>query len=236
MQKEPLTLLELSRATNISRTTLYRITENLITRGLLQKVVDYKTTRLKAAHPSILKRIVQDKLLHLKQIKNSLPNIINSLNALEHPSSIKATKILYYRGKRWLKQILWNTLKAKQDIVGYGYLNWNISVGKKFAENVRQEIVNRKIQTKELQNENFMQLHTFTQVHNYADFYKRKIIRQNIIDIKHDTYIYNDVIAFYYALKGEIFGFEIYNTEIAKTQRQIFYALWNFVGKEEKNT
>ncbi len=229
--KGDLSLLELARMTGINRTTLYRIAEKLVKLGLAREVLDQRGIRLQASHPESLKHLVQEKERKIEEIKKRLPIVLKSLDLLEHPFRIEATKIVYYKGVRGLKQVLWNTLRTKNEVVGYGYLNWNESVGKRFAEQLREEIVKRRIQTKEIQNENYQPLEKFTQLKDYESHYQRKIIPTSVIEIRHDTYIYDDVCAFYYFYKGEMFGLEIYNQEIALTQKEIFYALWRYVAK-----
>lgn len=62
--------------------------------------------------------------------------------------------------------------------------------------------------------------------HEYTNVYEHRAIDPKIIDIKHDTYIYGDVFAYYYHYQGELFGVEIHNAEIAKTEKQMFEILW----------
>ena len=230
-EKGDLSLLELSRLTGINRTTLYRIAEKLQNLGLVEEVVEHRGIRLQASPPEVFRFLVQEKEKELEEAKKKLPLVLKSLDLLVHPFRIKATKVVYYKGVRGLRQVLWNTLRAKYEIVGYGYLNWNESVGKKFAEQLRREIVKRKIYNREIQNENYQPLENFTEVKDYKLYYQRKIIPASLIEFTHDTYIYNDVCAYYYFYEGELFGLEIYNEEIAKTQKQIFYALWNHIAK-----
>ncbi len=230
-EKGDLSLLELSRITGINRTTLYRLCASLEKLGLIEEVVDCRGKRVRAASPEALRLLLKEKEQQIESLRKNLPLVLKFLDLLVHPTKIKATKILYYKGVRGLKQVLWNTLRAEYEIVGYGYLNWNESVGRRFAEELRQEIVKRKIYNREIQNENFQPIEEFTKVKGYEKYYQRKIIPASVIEFNHDVYIYNDVCAFYYFYKGELFGLEIYNKEIAKTQKQIFYALWNYVAK-----
>jgi len=128
-----------------------------------------------------------------------------------------------------LQQLLWNTLQAKNEVVGYGYASWNEGVGKNFAEKLRQEYVDRGLQSKEILNKF---ANTFTENKLYlARTYQQRILPKSDVEINHDTYIYNDVFAFYHFFKDELFGVEIHNSEIAKTQRQIFYLLWKTAKK-----
>jgi len=193
LQKGILSPLQLSRATLLNRTTIYRI---------LQKESE------------------------IDKLKQTLPELKAQLTAIQGLASPE-TKVLYYRGQDGLKQLLWNTLNAENEIIGYGYMNWNDVVGKEFAEKLRQEVVLRKRYSREIQNSNSIDpLKTYTSVPSYDKYYSGKKIPKEKIAIKHDTYIYNNVFAFSHFIKEEFFGIEIYNAEIVLTQRQIFEILW----------
>lgn len=132
-----------------------------------------------------------------------------------------------------MKQLLWNILKAKGESVGYGYADWNQSVSQEFAEKLRQERVSRKIYDREIQNtDQAGSMNSWTRIKDYDQVYQARYIPKSVIDIKHDTYIYNDVFAFFNFYQGGVFGIEIHNAEIAKTQKQIFEVLWKLAKKQ----
>ena len=101
------------------------------------------------------------------------------------------------------------------------------SVGRDFAEKLRAERVKRKLSDREIQNtDQAGSMSNWTSVKNYGQVYQARFLPRKVIDIKHDTYIYNNVFAFFNFAGGELFGLEIHNAEIAKTQKQIFEVLW----------
>ena len=65
-------------------------------------------------------------------------------------------------------------------------------------------------------------------------FQKASYIPKEIFEIKVETYVYNDVIAYLGYDKDEPFGIEIYNKELVEQQKQIFKILWS-MGTEVKN-
>ena len=226
LQKGILSPLQLSRATLLNRTTIYRILEKLKQIGLVEEVLDEKRTKAKAISPDNFEMIVKQKESEIDKLKQTLPELKAQLTAIQGLASPE-TKVLYYRGQDGLKQLLWNTLNAENEIIGYGYMNWNDVVGKEFAEKLRQEVVLRKRYSREIQNSNSIDpLKTYTSVPSYDKYYSGKKIPKEKIAIKHDTYIYNNVFAFSHFIKEEFFGIEIYNAEIVLTQRQIFEILW----------
>ncbi|KKS78647.1 MAG: hypothetical protein UV54_C0056G0003 [Candidatus Beckwithbacteria bacterium GW2011_GWA2_43_10] len=222
-------LLELSRQTDINRTTIYRIIEDLKKLSLVEEIIADRGAKVKAVKPENLQLLLTQKETELDELRNHLPDLISDLSAIkDKPSS--STQVVYFRGQNGLRQLLWNVLKAKDEHVGYGYAEWNTSLGQEFAEKLRQEMVNRKIYSREIQNTNqFKPMSTWTKVKDYDQFYQGRYLPKSLVEINHDTYIYNDVFAFYYFIQDELFGIEIHNAEIAKTQKQIFEVLWKMI-------
>ena len=231
LKRGELTPLELSRATEINRSTIYRILERLKELGLTEEVLDQHRIKARATKPEKLELLITQKQTELDQIKKEIPGIVEQLSVIKDTPST-ATKVVYFRGKKGLQQMLWNVLKAKDEHLGYGYADWNASVGRDFAEKLRQEMINRKIYSKEIQNiDQEAAMETWTEIKDYSKFYEGRFLPKDLVEIKHDLYIYNDVFAFYHFYEGELFGVEIHNKEIAKTQRQIFEVLWKQAKK-----
>lgn len=219
-------LLELSRQTSINRTTIYRIVEDLKKLNLAEEVLDDRGIKVKAVPPENLQLLLTKKEAELTNLKSNLNDLITNLSAITD-QPVPSTQVVYCRGQSGLKQLLWNVLKARGESVGYGYGDWNQSVGKDFAEKLRAERIKRKIFDREIQNtDQAGPMSNWTNLKDYHQIYQARFIPRKIIDIKHDTYIYNDVFSFFNFCGDELFGIEIHNPEIAKTQKQIFEVLW----------
>ncbi len=234
INKQSLTLLEISRLSSINRTTAYRIVDKLERKGLVIQEMDQYKMKFRTTSPDNLKRLLLEKEEKLNQQKHTASLLIKDLKKAQTQRSSN-TQVLYYKGIEGSRQLLWNTLRAKDGIFGYGYLTLNKSVGAKFAEKFRQEVVKRKILSQEIQNrpKDIQNMDfNYTQVKDYRLFFERRFIPKSLVEIHHDTYIYNDIFAFHYFYKGELFGIEIKNSEIAKTQKQIFKVLWNMAKRK----
>lgn len=223
LSHSPSTVLTLSRDLLINRTTLYRLLSHLEQLGLVNRQLDRHTTRYLASPPENLKLVLSKKQTELQTLDQSLVSLIPELHQFT-VSRQSPTKILYYQGPDGLKQILYNTLSATTEVVGYGYLDWNRSIGQKFAEFLRSEYVSRQLKSREILNSHSP---NFTSNQTYLhQVYSHRLIHPAKLKITHDTYIYNHVTAFYHFYQNEYFGLEIHNSEIAATQRQIFNLLW----------
>lgn len=222
----------LSRETGINRTTLYRILESLTLKGLISEVMKYKSRKFKPAPPEQLNLIITQKEAELSHLKQELPKLSQELTHII-PPIYTATYVLYFKGRQGLRQLLYNTLNAKSEVVGFGYGNWNDGVGYQFTEKLRHEYVTKNIKAREILNK--LDEHgSFTKIPDYFNVvYKHRCISNKILLITHDTYIYNDVFAFYHTVNGEYFGVEIHNEAIAHTQKQLFEIIWKLAIKNK---
>lgn len=230
LKKGVLTPLELSRLTDINRTTLYRLLEKLQKIGLVEEILAPKSTSFRAAEPARLKLLLAKKEAEVAALRRQMANLVKELTTAGK-SIAGPTRVVYFRGINGLQQLLWNTLKAKVEVLGFGYLDWNEAVGRRFAERLRREYVERQIYSREIDNHISSKVVEFTAVKGYDKIYQERELPESKLPIHHDTYIYNDVFAFCHFFQGELFGVEIHNAEIAQTQKKIFEILWKMAKK-----
>lgn len=235
LTKGPTTPLELSRATGYNRTSVYRYLEELKKMGVAEEIIDEHRTLSQTCSPEQLKLLISQKEAAVDQLKNELPTLAEELSRLQN-SAGSPTDVRFYRGKGGLQQLLWNLLKIPRDgeFIGHGYLNWNEVVGKPFAEKLRLGLIQNSTHSREVTNT--VGLENFTSVPIYKNnLWQERFVSPKTIEIKHDTYIYNDVFAFAHFHNGELFGVEIHNPEIARTQKQLFEILWKIAEKPKDN-
>ncbi len=221
------TPLQLSRETKLNRSSLYRYLEDLRTKGLVELVLGEKSSQYKA-NPEGLNQYLASEEARVESLKTTVPSLVSELT---RNKAIPGSEVKYYQGLEGLKQMLWNVVSANVEFVGLGYEDWNTSVGKRFAEKLRAKNLETKVGSREILNalgKNF----EFTDLgKNYGNIFKYRLINPKILEIKHDTYIYGDVFAYYYHYQGEYFGVEIHNVEIARTERQIFEIVWKMAKR-----
>ncbi|OGG02572.1 hypothetical protein A2Z33_02165 [Candidatus Gottesmanbacteria bacterium RBG_16_52_11] len=229
----PMTPLQLSRQSGLNRTTLYRILDSLLEMGLAEKMLDRKSARYTASPPDRLDFRITRMEADVARAREALPGLITRLSALTPPTA-SPTRVLHYRGREGLKQILYHTLESKTEVIGFGYGNWNDGVGRIFAEKLRSRVVERRIRAREILNST-ESVKSFTRVPDYFKYYQNRFIDPKILTITHDTYIYDDVFAFYHFFRGDIFGVEMVNSEITRTQKQIFDIIWEIARPSGKS-
>jgi predicted transcriptional regulator len=222
-----LTTLEVSRLISYPRTSICRVIENLKTKGIVEEIIDHHRTYTKAVWIDKLENILKKKekeILNLKTIFPDIASLIKQKSGLQKLS----TKVLYYRGKDGMKQMLWNTLRTKDLFRGYSYTCPVEVTGQEFALEWAMEYQKRDLCGQDFYSDNYIQS---AKNHPYPksitwDKWESKYIKPEILNIDHQVDIYNDVVAYYSWQEQDIFGVEIYNQNVANLQKQIFDALW----------
>jgi sugar-specific transcriptional regulator TrmB len=214
--------LELSRETKLNRSSLYRYLEDLRELGLVELLLGDKSSSYKA-NPEGLSQYLVSEESRVEGLKKSIPKLVKELGETKVTAG---SEVKYYQGTEGLKQMLWNVVNQKDEFLGLGYQNWNATVGKNYADKLRQKMLDNKLRSREILNE-VDDSFAFTDLgKGYNQVYEHRAIDPNILKINHDTYIYGDVFAYYYHYEDEYFGVEIHNKEIARTERQTFEILW----------
>ena len=222
--KGPLTILEASRATGIERTALYRLVETLVANGLIEEVLAYKSRKIRAADPTQIRLILQEKQKRVQDLSESFPAFER---AAIQAKSLQATQVRYFRGTEGIKQILWNETRARGTVVGYTHRNLEEVVGVAYFRKYARELERKHIQFRDLRTDTFLssireQGYTANPIEGDTWPY----LPDSVLRLTHGMDIYDDVVAIYYWEDNDVFGVEIQNEKIADTQRSIFEALW----------
>ena len=224
VKSKELTALGLSKATGIERTKIYRITEEMLQKGLIFERIDYKRRFFQPCELSTLEHIAHEKITKAQDIKENLPQFLEQLTQYQRESS--QTNVKYYYGVSGIKQVLWNQLKAKKEILAYSYRNLQEVVGKKFFYLWEKEIEKKGIVVKDLRSIEFMK----SSEHLRPMPFKGDVIRYiepNILDIITEMDIYNDTVVVFNWFKGDVFAVEIENAKLATMHKQMFKSFWN---------
>ncbi len=115
----PQTVLQLSRKTNVNRTTLYRTLEKLHAQKLVEEIIDEYKKLYKAADFHTIDLLVKEQENRTEFLKTAFPEINALLTSTS--SSQPGTKVVFYRGSDGIRQMGWNTLKANRIVMGYTY-------------------------------------------------------------------------------------------------------------------
>jgi hypothetical protein len=226
----PQTISELSRNAHVERTRIYRLIDKLLASNLIEVESHPKRGIMKAAPIANLHILISQKEQELKSLQDELGLIEQVLahNSLSSPAS----RVQFYQGREGIRQMLWNELNAKSEIVGYNYRILEEGTGKKFMERWTEAFEERNLRCRLITGGSFAESWASgLKTAGEGTGQRVKGMQYNCISsedftIDHSCDMYDDVVGYYNWRNGEVFGVEIYNQEIASSQRQLFELLW----------
>lgn len=221
--------LELSRDININRSKIYRYIDRLMAKKLIEVSNMERGMALKASSPQNLELLIHEKEQEIQVQKTTLPDLLQKLTTLPGDQH-RGIEIKHYHGTDGLKQMLWNHLAAKKEILVFGYENRNNIAGKAFAESIRDEQVHRKITKIEVENATDQGDYWYTSVQDWGKFYKSRYIPPKVLDIKQYQVIFNNTISILSWADGNKVGIEIANSPFVDMYKQIFWKFWEIAG------
>ena len=115
----PSTHLQLSHATGINRTKVYRIIESLEARSIVARRTDDRGTFLTAADPAALEVSLANKQQKLLRQRDTLSQLLPILGGLVSKSDTTFI-VRTYDGVAGLKQMCWHELKARGETLALG--------------------------------------------------------------------------------------------------------------------
>ncbi len=222
---DSISILELSQKSKLPRTTVYRICEKLVNKRFASWVMKENSTKVRANHPKVLDSLLKEKQDELNSFEKSLESL--KLMISTSPLKLYNTEVRYYQGVEGFKQLIWNSLKAKKEIVGYSVYGRKKVVGDKFYEQFTIEFNRRKLRDKVIINDDVLQMvkETLKSVHQQT-INDIKYIDKKRFYVAGDVTIYNDIYAVCYWNESDVIGVEIENSELVKMQKSIFEILW----------
>jgi sugar-specific transcriptional regulator TrmB len=233
----PQTISELSRSSRVERTRIYRLVDELLASNLIEVETQYKRGIIKAAPIANVNILISQREQELKSLQDELALIEQVLgrNTLSSP----ATRVQFYRGNSGLKQMFWNQTKAADtNHVSILHTLVQSHSGQAFFNRWVEACNQNNINSRSVVSDNFLNnLNNWRKTHQDSarlKQWKSRYVSEEIFSIKHDTVVYNNVTSYYNLKDGEIFGIEIYNQEIADSQRQLFGLLWQQASEPPK--
>lgn len=221
----PQTISSLSRNSGVERTRIYRLIDQLLESHLIEIESHYKRGILRAAPIANLAILIAQKDQELKSLQDELDIIqqILARNSLDSP----ATRVQFYQGTEGMRQMRWNMLQAKGDILGYVHRIVDEGTGKPFMSKWAQEFEQRKLTRRSLIGDDFVKSwHDIRPDGRRIAGHSYHYIEPKLFRIKHTMETYDDVTSYYQWKDGTAYGIEIYSPDIASGQRQLLEILW----------
>jgi HTH-type transcriptional regulator, sugar sensing transcriptional regulator len=218
-------ITEISRKTNIKRTTVYEYIENLLNKGLIYKTANKKRTFYCAEEPKKITRILDQEKKEIERKKDKFEKIIPELESL-FSASFKKPGVSFYEGRNGIKKVYQQILNTHKNI--YSIFspekffklfspeeNYNLLMMLYNNGGILYSLVgNANDHTKELSNE------------HYKKFIKSKPLPKEF-KYETDLLIVDDTIALI-SFKNMI-GIIIKDKAIAQLQKSFFDLIWKSI-------
>ncbi len=217
--------LELHRRLGVSRTKVYRLLDSLEKKKLIVMRLHDRGQRYEASHPQKLQLMIDEKESKVERLKKNLPKLTQELEQVLTLTR-SDSKVLYYEGIEGLKQVTYNSLKAKGELLTMEVADMNSFFEYEYAEKMRQKFIEREITIRTLTNQKEISAWTEVGTKMVKKYWEIRHLPADQLEIEFEILLYNDVYAMYRYQGEKIFCVEIYSQELAKMQRQIFWYMW----------
>ncbi len=225
-----LRIAEIARFTQTPRSSVYENLNVLLKLGLAEEVIKdgYKT--LQPYSVSVMKHVLRERVVQIQEQAKILQRLEKTIALSEESGTQQPTTVRYYKGVAGARQLMWNTLKAKDVVCVYSEWGRSNYVGARFYKSFVSESYRRSFSEHVLINPYTRVLDSIKT--NLGSSTSRttieniRAINKKDVPIKGETFIYNNVYTQMYLKGREINGFEIESDQFVNTQRSIFIALW----------
>lgn len=221
------TVKPISLRSGVKRTSVYNFIDELVDRGLISVTLKRGRHYYQAQSPD---RLIEIERERYKKLKVLMPQFMAMYNSLK-----EKPKIHYYEGKRGLKQLFSEEIRAKKEILYLWPLRDLINIiGKKYLERINKERIKRGIPIKVIR-------HPEKEVWFKMSEGDPKYLRELRFTPKKLKYsmgfgIYDSKkIAFLLSQKENI-GIMIESREMAQMMTMLFNVLWNISTKEPETS
>lgn len=217
--------LTVSRKVRMGRTKVYRILDKLIAKGMVTYQADEQGFKFVAHSPAKLDLSLAQREAEVSSLRQKLPVVVEALERVSS-TGMPGSKVLFYRGKKGIEQVNFNTLRAHGELLSFEIGTANDLMSRKDAERLRRELVANKIATRTITNAK--RLEPFTEVVELVQrWWEIRYVDPALFTIRAEVFIYNDVYLLYRYTDEDVFAVEIYNQDLADMQRELFEFLWH---------
>lgn len=222
------TISELARTSHVERTRIYRLTDTLLSSGLVEVETEYKRSIYKAAPIMNVQIILAKKEQELRELQSGLDELTHLLK--KSTAAEEGTHVQFYSGADGARQFFWNETKAEDEMLCMLNDVMQLRTGNRFFERWIKRCNERNIRFRGIVNDHFMnELEGWNRTHQNErlEYWNSRILKSDIFPLTHSTVVYDSVTAHYSWSTEEVFALEIYNKEIADSQRRYFELLWS---------
>ncbi len=230
-QHKKLRVQEITNLAQIPRTSVYENLKILFELGLAEEIIEESYKIIKPYPITALRHNLNEKIENLKLLSSELDSVEQAFKTTEMSEQPTPANVKYYKNKSGARQLFWNTLKAKSTVYVYSEYGRSKYVGIKYYQDFVAESAARHIKEQVLINPTEQALGLIKRdtgtslARTNPD--NIRTLKEKLLVIRGETFIYDNTYAQVYLDKGEINGFEIESPYFIETQISIFNTLWN---------
>jgi len=227
------TILDLSRRSQIKRSSLYRVIERLVAKGLVEVKPDEFTTYYRCASTEVFEAMIAEQKYRVRAMDTDLQLLRSQLKLLQS-SGVQETGVRFHRGPRGIQVLelkIVSQPNLKLRILGTS--QWHETVGRRFAEEIRQKELERGITVREITNPGMEEKIPLSGQIDWTDnvefvkrCYRHRQISRKEIAINNEITVLPEALVLYSITADEVVGIEIQSTSYAKIMAGLFDGLW----------
>ncbi len=219
---------KLAIKSNVPRTTIYSLIEDLIKQGLITKTLKREKANYVAADPEVLAILLDNKQKEIAQSLNAVKDNLSELKSMQNKKSNKP-KVEFLEGAEGIKQAYNMTFDAKEILIQCLAENYEEVVKGKFFEEYFEKFFKKtNIRSKEI-----LKLED----DDYVSEYRSDKNLQLRVPVKPgsetDVMIYDDKVIFVSFNKERPYSLVITDKDIATSLRNIYNLAWEQAKRED---
>jgi sugar-specific transcriptional regulator TrmB len=228
LEKGVLSALSISRLLKMGRTKVYRILDKLKEKGLVVLHFQESGFSFEASSPHVLEQLVVQEEKRVEGLRQLLPGTLTSLEELMGKGR-KNSKVLYYEGLEGVRQMTYNSIRSKGELLTMELGTLNDIFPYTQAEELRQEFVEARVKVRTLTNQEYIPEWT-DNLEMVTKYWEIRQVEKDKFPIQFEILIYNNVYCLYRYEGKQIFGVEVYDDYLSEMQRSLFEYVWGQAG------
>ena len=220
----PSSALQLTKATGISRTQIYRHLETLEQHGLASVEQLSYGSLFRALPFENIEALLAQREAETHAIKRNLGTMTQLMQQIAGSTGPKAT-VQHYYGLAGLKQVNWNLTKAEGEYRVFEAAHLSQHLDKAFARRCRERCMERGLTSYDLTNAVLVTAAELEPFEPMKVFIRH--VDPTVLTINFEVYIYNDVVTLLDYSNDQQMALEIHHPALHAMMKQLFDAMWS---------
>lgn len=218
----PASALQITKATQISRTQVYRHLESLQQNGLVSAEQLTYGTLYRSLPLENVEGLLANREAETNAVRRNLSAMTQALQTIAGSAGPKAT-VQHYYGLAGLKQVNWNMTKAEKEFRVFEAAHLSQHLDKAFSRRCRERYIERELTSYDLTNATRVVASELEPFEPSRAFFRH--IDPAMLTINFEVYLYNDVVTMV-DYSAEQLALEIHHPTLHAMMRQLYDAMW----------